>query len=261
MLPINIFAWSSKADLVFDEMATTDHLNDEIRALQKKVDEWEMQLTNLLNEGIEGMNTEQKQFMVKYLSDRILEKDKLIAAKEIEKDKLITITKETDAAKEIENEKRITEKEKQITADKQYRLERGEITASPILYIYFIYKIILRLLLASFVKSAGFRMSLRQVCSQLFGPPLQHSQVGFSTGSGPTSSQRPTQTCPTDYTYSSISSRTVPSFRTGSSSTSPSSDSDFGMEMQNREARKNANHSSLRHRIKDRGLGGAGGNV
>ena len=100
-------------------MTTIEQLNNEIRALQKQVVDWEKQLTNLLNEGIEGMNTEQKQLMIKYLGDRILEKDKLIAAKEIVKDNVI-------AAKEIE-------KDKQITADKQYRLERGETTAAPIL--------------------------------------------------------------------------------------------------------------------------------
>ena len=109
-------------------------------------------------------------------------------------------------------------------------------------------------------------MSLRQVWSQFFGLPLQHLEAGVSTGSGPTSLQRPTQTYPTDYTYSSISSRTVPSFRTDSSSTSPNSDSDCGMEMQTRETQpcqsleleEKLNHSTLRHRIKDRGLGGAG---
>ena len=130
-------------------MTTIEQLNKEIRALQDKNVLWETQLTNLLNEGIGGMDKEQKLLMIKYYGDRIseinnqiLEKDKLIAAKEIEKDKVI-------AAKEIEKDKVIAAKEiekaRQITLDKQYRLERGEITASPILYLFFIfYKIILR---------------------------------------------------------------------------------------------------------------------
>jgi len=119
-------------------MTTIEQLIDEIRALQIKVDEFETQLTNLLNEGIEGTIAEQKQLMIKYFGDRIsdinnqiLVKDKLIAAKEIEKDKQITAEKEKEA-----------EKEKQITADKQYRLERGETTTSPItLYLFLFIKL------------------------------------------------------------------------------------------------------------------------
>ena len=118
-------------------MTTIEKLNDEIREMQKKVVEWEMQLTNLLDEGIEGMNPEQKQLMIKYYGDRILEKDKLIAAKEIEKDKLNTITKETDAAKEIEKEKQITADKEKDAAREKYRLDRGETTAASILSIYF----------------------------------------------------------------------------------------------------------------------------
>ena len=47
-------------------MTTIEQLNKEIRALQDKNVLWETQLTNLLNEGIGGMNTEQKLLMIKY---------------------------------------------------------------------------------------------------------------------------------------------------------------------------------------------------
>ena len=142
----------------------------------------------------------------------------------------------------------------------------------------FIHKIVLRLFLASFLKSVGFQISLRQVLSHLFGLPLQHPQAGVSTGSGPTSLQQPTLTYPTDYIYSSILSRAMFSFRTDSSNTSPSSDSDSGLEMKARKVQPlhpaedcnltmNSseiqcrgpttttldNHSTLRHRIKHKG--------
>ena len=110
------------------EMTTIDRLKEEIQALQKIVVESETQLTTLQFD--EGMNAEIKLMMIKILGDRILKNQKLITAKEIEKDKLITITKQVDATKEIE-------KEKQNTIDKQYRLDRGETNAASILYIYF----------------------------------------------------------------------------------------------------------------------------
>ena len=141
-------------------------------------------------------------------------------------------------------------------------------------------KIIHRLVLASFLKSVGFRISLRQLSSHLFGPlwrhteyhssspPLRHTEeLTYGTGqsssrAGQSSSKQPIP----DYTCSSISSRALPSFRTDSSRTSPSSDSDYGLEMKARETQprqsleveEKMNDSSLRHRIKDRGLGGAG---
>ena len=110
--------------LIFvDDMATIEQLNEEIRTMQKENGDYKKQFTDLLNEGIEGMNTEQKRVAdvkIEFFSERIrandtliLEKEKLIAAKEIEKEKRIT-------AKEIEKEKR-------ITADKA----RGETSASP----------------------------------------------------------------------------------------------------------------------------------
>jgi hypothetical protein len=126
-------------------MATIEQLNEEIRTMQKENGDYKKQFTDLLNVGIEGMNTEQKRVAdvkIEFFSERIrandtliLEKEKLIAAKEIEKEKLIA-AKEIEkekliAAKEIEKEKRITakeiEKEKRITADKA----RGETSASP----------------------------------------------------------------------------------------------------------------------------------
>ena len=77
-----------------------DNLNDEIRALQNNILEYETQLTNLLGKGNEGMNIEIKLAMIKHYGDRIseinnqiLEKEKLIAAKEIEKQKRITADK------------------------------------------------------------------------------------------------------------------------------------------------------------------------
>ena len=144
-------------------------------------------------------------------------------------------------------------------------------------------KIIPRLLLASFLKSVGFRISLRQLWSHSFGPFWRHTEylssspplrntedLTYGTGqsssrAGQSSSKQPIP----DYTCSSTSSRALPSFRTDSSSTSPSSDSDCGLEMKAKETQPRrpakdstlemkcrgptTNNSSLRHRIKQTG--------
>jgi hypothetical protein len=92
-------------------MATIEQLNDEIRALQKKVVDWETQLVKLLDEGTDGLTTEQKQNVatkIKLFGDWISDNNKII----------------------LEMQKRTAAKEK-------HRLERGETTASSILFIYF----------------------------------------------------------------------------------------------------------------------------
>ena len=111
---------------------------------------------------------------------------------------------------------------------------------------------------------AGGYVAYKAAQGGLFGLPLQHSQAGISTEADLTTSKRPTPIFPMDYTCSFISSRTMPSFRTDSSSTSPSSDSDCGMEMQTMETQpsqslkvvEKINVSSLRHRTKDKGQSG-----
>ena len=88
-------------------MATIDQLNNEVRAMQKKIDDWETQLTGILLQGSEGMNAEQKRdadAKIEFFSERIRANDTLI----LEKDKQITADKQKDAA------------------DKEYRLKRGE---------------------------------------------------------------------------------------------------------------------------------------
>ena len=61
-------------------MATIDQLNNELRAMQEKIDDWETQLTGILLQGSEGMNAEQKRdadAKIEFFSERIRANDKL----------------------------------------------------------------------------------------------------------------------------------------------------------------------------------------
>ena len=150
---------------------------------------------------------------------------------------------------------------------------------------YFVDKIILRPLLASFLKkSVGLQISLRQVLSRLFGPSLRHTEylisspplkstdAYISTGAGRSSSgagqsgagtgqsslKRPTPIDTPYCTFSSTSARAAPSLLADSSNSSPSSDSDCGVEMKSMEIQslgptKNEYDSSMRRRVKDKG--------
>ena len=91
------------------EITTIDELKDEIRALQKENDPFKKQLAELLKQRNDGLSVQKKQ----ELADEI----KSIRTTISENNQLMII------------------KEKQIL--ERYRLERGETTAAPILYIYF----------------------------------------------------------------------------------------------------------------------------
>jgi len=115
-------------------MTTIEQLNYEIQALQEENDGYKKQFAEVIRKGIEEMAPGDKQSMIKFLDNRIAENSALIlknkdqiAANELENEKRITIAKGEASAKEIE-------KARQITADKEYRLQRGEITDSPITF-------------------------------------------------------------------------------------------------------------------------------
>ena len=146
--------------LIFvDDMTTIEQLNYEIQALQEENDGYKKQFAEVIRKGIEEMAPGDKQSMIKFLDNRIGHNNALILKKKdqiLEKitsfSSQIAAIAANDAAKEIENEKRITiaqqaatadkqtksaieiEKARQITADKEYRLQRGEITDSPITF-------------------------------------------------------------------------------------------------------------------------------
>ena len=111
MLPPSTYLLRPRRLIFVDEMTTTDKLNDEIRALQKKVVDWETQLVKLLDDGTEGMTSEQKQNVatkIKFFGDWISDNNKII----------------------LQMQKRAAAREK-------HRLERGETTAAPItLYLF-----------------------------------------------------------------------------------------------------------------------------
>ena len=124
------------------------------------------------------------------------------------------------------------------------------------------------LLFVSILKSVGIGISLHQVVSHFFGVLLQHSLASISTGAGPRILQTNTPSYPMDYT---CASNTLLTKACGTSS----SKSDSGVEMKEIEtqphqpvemkelppsAEVKVNTSSLRHRVKDRSLSGAGGN-
>jgi hypothetical protein len=110
--------------LIFvDDMTTIKQLKDEIQALQEKNDGYKKQFAEVIWKGIEEMAPGDKQSMIKFLENRIgtnealiLKNTDLIVAKEIENDKRITIAKQADAA------------------DKEYRLQRGEITDCTLIH-------------------------------------------------------------------------------------------------------------------------------
>ena len=126
-----------------------EQLNNEIRALQDKNVLWETQLTELLRKRrIEELDADQKQELADDIksvrktisdnNDQILEKEKQITADK-QKEAADKQKEAADKQKEAADKKTAIEIEKarQITADKQYRLERGETTASPItLYLF-----------------------------------------------------------------------------------------------------------------------------
>lgn len=224
-------------------MSTIDGLINEILTLRKKNDPWEKKLLALVEQRTEQLTAEQKR-------ELDVEIDKV--------DKRIS-----------ENNQSIIEKEKQITADKERDAARAKFRAERV----------------------GLRISLRQVLSCLFGPSLRHTEylisspplkstdACISTGAGRSSSgggqssagtgqsslKRPTPIDTPYCTFSSISARAAPSPRADSSNSSPSSDSDCGVEMKSREIQsqkslgltKNEYNSSLRHRIKDKGQEGS----
>ncbi len=100
-------------------MSTIDQLNNEILELRKKNDPLETKLTAfLLKRDTQVLNAKQKQELdddIKSIRSTISENNQIIIAKENQK----------------------TEIQRQITADKKYRAERGETTSSPMLFIFF----------------------------------------------------------------------------------------------------------------------------
>ncbi len=115
-------------------MTTIEQLKDEIRALQDKNVLWETQLTELLRKRrLEVLDADQRQ----ELADDIKSVRKTISDNNdqiLEKDKQITADKQKEAADKQKEAVKEIEKARQITLDKQYRLERGEITDSPITF-------------------------------------------------------------------------------------------------------------------------------
>ena len=125
-----------------DQMTTIDHLNDDIRALLDKNVGLEMQLIELKSQRNDELSVEKKQELaddIKSIRTKINGNDELIITKE----KQILADKQKEAA----DKQKEASKERQIAADKEYRLKRGEITDSPIKYVTFVDKITLRLLL------------------------------------------------------------------------------------------------------------------
>ena len=123
-------------------MTTIDHLNDDIRALLDKNVGLEMQLIELKSQRNDELSVEKKQELaddIKSIRTKINGNDELIITKE----KQILADKQKEAA----DKQKEASKERQIAADKEYRLKRGEITDSPIKYVTFVDKITLRLLL------------------------------------------------------------------------------------------------------------------
>ena len=148
----------------------------------------------------------------------------------------------------------------------------------------FVDKLFLVPLLAPFFNSVGLRISLRQLLSRLFGqyglhtdclflsPPSKSTDAYTSTGAGRSSSgagqssagtgqsslKRPTPINTPYSTCSSMSARAAHSLLADSLSSSPSSDSDCGVEMKSREIQQllgpqKNNRDSLRHRVKNKG--------
>ena len=108
--------------LIFvDDMTTIKQLNDEIQALQEENDGYKKQFAEVIWK--EMAPGDKQLMMIKFLDNRIAENNALI----LKKTDLI-------AAKEIENDKRITIAKQADAADKEYRLQRGEITDCTLIH-------------------------------------------------------------------------------------------------------------------------------
>jgi hypothetical protein len=128
--------------LIFvDDMTTIEQLNYEIQALQEENDGYKKQFAEVIRKGIEEMAPGDKQSMIKFLDNRIAENNALILKnKDQILEKITSFSSQiaaiaaNDAAKEIENDKRITIAKQADAADKEYRLQRGEITDCTLIH-------------------------------------------------------------------------------------------------------------------------------